>query len=87
MEQTIRPEDDHHSVAGVLLAMERPDPHSGILALLLRGEDRSEMEVLMDAESTLHHLAATFGSADAAVGQEIELSLNVLGFAGLRRSE
>jgi hypothetical protein len=39
------------------------------------------MEVLMDAESTLQHLAATFGSADAAIGQNIELSLDVFGFS------
>lgn len=44
------------------------------------------MEVLVDAESTLQQLAASFGSADAAVGQEIELELDVFGFADLRRT-
>ena len=66
--------------AGVLLAIETPYPKSGLFVLMLRSSDGAEMEVLVDAESTLQHLAATFGSADAAVGQEIKLELDVFGF-------
>jgi hypothetical protein len=39
------------------------------------------VEVLVDAESTLQFATATFGSADAAVGQDIELSLDTFGIA------
>lgn len=85
MEQTTRPEDSHILV-GKLIRYEARHPQSGIMVLLLRRTDGSEMEVLVDADSTLQHLATLFGSADAAVGREIEVSLDVFGFADVRRA-
>jgi hypothetical protein len=82
MEQTTRPED-RHAIVCKLIRYEARHPQSGIMALTLRRADGKEVEVLVDAESTLQYLAARFGSADAAVGQKIELSLDVFGFAEL----
>ncbi len=81
MEQTTRPED-YHAIVGKLIRYRARHPQSGIMALVLRRANGTEMEVLVDAESALQHLAASFGSADAAVGQVVELSLDVFGFLG-----
>ncbi len=83
MEQRTRP-DDSHILVGKLMRYEARHPQSGLLALTLRQADGREKEVLVDAESTLQHLAATFGSADAAVGQNIELELDVFGLVDPR---
>jgi hypothetical protein len=56
------------------------------MALTLRRADGKEVEVLVDAESTLQYLAARFGSAAAAVGQKIELSLDVFWVCRIGRS-
>jgi hypothetical protein len=80
MEQTTRPEDSY-VIVGKLIRYEARHPQSGLLALTLCQIDGKEMEVLVDAESTLQLLASTFGSADAAVGQDMELSLDTFGIA------
>ncbi len=54
---------------------------SGFLALQLRGADDTQIEVSADAALTLQQLA---GSAEAALGQTLELSLDVFGFPELR---
>lgn len=79
MEQTTHPEDRHIRV-GKLIRYEARHPQSGIMALVLRRPDGSEMEVLVHAESMLQQLATLFGSVDAAIGQEIKLELDVFGF-------
>ncbi len=83
MKQTARPEDNH-IVSGKIIRYEARHPQSGLLVLTLHEANGREMEVLVDAESTLQYLVATFGSADAAVGHEIELELDVFGIADLR---
>ena len=55
-------------------------PASGLVALHLRGADGSEREVLADAASLLGQLAAAFGSPQDALGQQIELALDLFGF-------
>jgi hypothetical protein len=83
MEQKMPPEDSHIHV-GRLIRYEARHPHSGVMALTLQQANGSEMEVLVDAESTLQHLASVFGSVNAAVGQEVVLSQDVFGFSWVR---
>jgi hypothetical protein len=85
MKQTTRPED-RHIISGKLIRYEARHIQSGLLALTLCRVNGREIEVLVDAESTLQHLASSFGSADAAVGQEIELELDTFGIPAIRLS-
>ena len=85
MEQNTNPED-RHIICGKLIRSETRHPQSGILVLLLEQVDGRELEVLVYAESMLQQLATLFGSVDAAVGQQIELSLDVFGIPVLRLS-
>ena len=73
-----------HTVSGTLLGATALHPLSGLVALQLRGGDTGEIEVLADAASTHQQLASAFGSTDAAMGKDIEVSLDVFGFPDLR---
>ena len=74
------PLQDGHTVCGTLLRATPLHPLSGLVALQLRGGDGSEIEVLADAGLTLRQLAAAFGSANAAIGERIEIALDLFGF-------
>ncbi len=82
MEWLLRFRLDDHTLRDTFIRDTLHSLHRALLALMLRRVNGSDMEVLVDAETTLQHLAASFGSADAAVGQKVELSLDVFGFFG-----
>ena len=77
------PSQDPAILRGTLAAIFSVHPASGLVALRLRQADGSKREVLADAASLLGQLAAAFGSPQDALGQQIELALDLFGFPTL----
>ena len=73
---------DPRPVCGTLEHVE-PLGTGGLLALRLRRPSGGRVEVLADAASAMEELARVFGTAERALGQRIELSLDVFGFPRL----
>ena len=79
-------QQDCAPVCGTLERCEALGPRGGLIRLQIRASDGTPIEVLADAASTLEQLASLFGSPEGAVGQRIELELDLFGFAALRSS-
>ena len=75
---------EYHILRGSLASLHSAYPANGLVALGLRAADGSELEVLVDAASLLGQPGAAFGSPPDALGQPVELALDLFGFATLR---